>query len=328
MKNLNVRFLSTILLGLILTIFSGCVKPPNVPDLAQVQPNETAWLIPLDGSSQGGQVKFDSIEFLNAKKIAAKRISIPKTWRKTGYDWQWWAGEYIPTARLITVDRRLITTEWVDNTATENVDEGIPANTKDNIRLTLGVTLTVSISEEDASTYLYYHGQRPLTDVANQNIRSYITAELNKQVSGLSLDTFQTNQAAIYNELFADTAKAFKAKGVTIEYLGNAKGWHFANKEIQESINRTFVAQQDKKTAENEKNAQETRNLTLIMNADAQKQAAEKLFAAQNAASFQNDMKIKMLEAEAHFAMATNWDGKLPANILPANSSLLMNLGK
>jgi hypothetical protein len=307
-------------------LFTGCVKPPRVPDLVQVQPNETAWLIPLDGAAQDGQVKFDSVAFLNTKKIATKRVSIDKTWRPTGYGWQWWAGEWIQVARLITVDRRLITREWVDNIQTEGVDEGIPVNTQDNIKLTLGVTLTLSINEDDASTYLYFHGQRPLIEVADQNVRSYITAELNRQISGMSLTEFQNGQAKIYELLFKETAAIFKTKGITIEYLGNAKGWHFTNKEIQDSINRTFVSQQDNKTAHNEQDAQKTRNETLIFNAEAQRKAAQALYDAKEASMFNNDMKIKMMVAEARLAMSQKWDGKLPSNILPEGSSLIMDM--
>lgn len=322
--NKYLKTIGILSLAVSLITLTGCVKPPRIPDLETVQPNETAWLIPLDGASKEGQVKFDSVDFLNTKKIAQKRISIDKIWRKTGYDWQWWKGEYIPVARLIKVDRRLITREWVDNMDTTQ-NEGIPANTKDNIKLTVGLTMTISIPEDDASTYLYYHGQRPLTEVADQNVRSYAVAELNRQISALTLNEFQDNQTKIYANLFKDTATLFKTKGISVEYLGNAKGWHFTDKEIQDSINKSFVAQQDNKTAHMEKEAQTTRNETLVLNAEAQKDAAQKLFLAREASEFQNDMKIKLMTAEAKLKMAEKWNGQLPANILPEGSGLLMD---
>lgn len=323
MKN---RMKSMCLIGAMIgaTMVMGC-KPPKVPDIEAINPNETAWLIPLSGSASDGQVKFESVDFLNTKKIAQKRIFIDKVWRHTGYGWQWWAGEYIPVSLLVKVDRRLITREWVDKPDTQG-DEGIPVNTKDNIKLTVGLTITLSISEEDASTYLYYHGQRPLSEVADQNVRSYAVAELNRQISSLNLLDFQNGQTKIYSELFSETAKVFKEKGITVEYLGNAKGWHFTDKEIQDSINKSFTAQQDNKTAHMEQDAQKTRNDTLMFNAETQKKVAQALFDAEKATVFQNDLKIKMMNAEARLAMAQKWDGKLPANILPENSSLIMDM--
>lgn len=309
--------------------FTGCFKPPEVADISEVKPNETAWLIPLDGSSKDGQVKFNSVSFLNEKKIPAKRVSIGKVWRHTGYSWQWWAGEWIPVARLITVDRSLVTRELTDNeqTGTDKKADGIPVNTKDNIKLVVGLTMTLSIEEEDASTYLYYHGQRLLSEVADQNVRSYAVAELNRLVSAMTLSAFQDGQTDLYATLFRDTTAFFKQKGITVNYLGNAEGWHFRDKNIQDSINASFIAQQDNKTAIMEQAAIKTRNATLVLNATAQKDAAEALFAAQKAAEFQTDLKVTMMNAETRLAMANKWDGKLPANILPEGSSLIMDFG-
>jgi hypothetical protein len=64
------------------------------------------------------------------------------------------------------------------------------------------------------------------------------------------------------------------------------------------------------------------------LTAQAQADAAKELFAAQEASKFQNELKVQLLEAEAKMRMASNWDGKMPANILPENSPMLLNLGK
>jgi hypothetical protein len=55
--------------------------------------------------------------------------------------------------------------------------------------------------------------------------------------------------------------------------------------------------------------------------------AAKELFAAQQASEFQNQLKIALLTAEAKMRMASNWDGKMPLNILPSDSPMLMSLG-
>ena len=117
--------------------------------------------------------------------------------------------------------------------------------TKDSVQLRVGLTVTASIDEDDASTYLYYHGERPLSDVLNQNVRSFAIAELTKEYSDLNLNAAQTNSVTIYNRLFEDAKAAFKAKGITIQYLGNSEGMTYSDPKVQESINRSYTAQQD-----------------------------------------------------------------------------------
>ena len=332
----NKAYLTSILVAA--SFVTGC-KPVKILDMKEVKPNETAWAIPLDGSSADGQVKFNSISFLDQKKIAMKRVMIDKVERSVGRFW--FDVEWIPAVRVITVDRSLVTREGTDNDKTGSTakHDGIPVNTRDNIALTIGLTITASIDEEEASTYLYYHGEKPLSEVTDVNIRSYAVAELNRQVSAMTLVEFQQRQTEIYSKLFVDTAAYYKTKGVTIQYLGNAEGWHFAHKEIQDSINRSFTAQQDNRTAEMEQQAQKTRNQTMVLNqetanqvkilaAQAEADSASKLMAVREAAEFQNRLQVALLAAQAQMKMATTWDGKMPSNILPSNSPLLLQLGK
>ena len=63
-------------------------------------------------------------------------------------------------------------------------------------------------------------------------------AELTRDIFGLSLKDAQTNGAQIYGKLFEDAKAAFKPKGITIQYLGNSEGLNYADKAVQESINR------------------------------------------------------------------------------------------
>ena len=87
-----------------------------------------------------------------------------------------------------------------------------------------------------------------------------------------------------------------------------------------------------------EQEAQRTRNATALLNqenankikvmtAQAEVDAATKLENAKEAAQFQNQLQITLIEAQAKMAMATKWNGSMPASILPSNSPLLMNLG-
>lgn len=252
---------------------------------------------------------------------------IDKVQRSTGRlycDYEW-----IPAIRVIRVDRSLVTREWTDTDkkGTSTNEEGISVVTRDSIKLKVGLTITASIDEDDASTYLYYHGEKPLKDVLDQNIRSFAVAELTRQYSQLSLTEAQTNGVIIYNQLFSDAKEAFKSKGVSIQYLGNAEGLSYEDAKVQESINKRYIVEQDTKTAQMELNAQAIRNTNNIQMSEAQAEAAKKLFAVQQASELQNDLKIKLMEAQARLLMASNWNGKLPENILPSDSPMLMSLG-
>ncbi len=301
-------------------LLTGCWGPPKVPDVKEIGPNETAWVVPLAGDNITDQQKFNSVDYLNNQKVARKRIFIDKVERPTGRFW--WEYEWIPAVRVVIVDRSLVSREWVDNPDTA-LNEGIAVTTRDNIALTVGLSITATIDETNASNYLYYHGEKALKEVIDQNVRNFAIAELNKAVSGMTLTQFQTNQAIIYNSLEKDATAHFAPKGINIQYLGNAKGWHFADKTIQESINKSFIAQQENQTALMEQKAKQTRNETEFMAqqnqnkikiaaAQAEVEAAQLLAKAKEAAELQNKLQIDLITAKAKMEAATKWNGSLP----------------
>ena len=303
----------------------GC-KPYNANLIENIGPNETAWLIPLDANSSAGQAKFNSVAFLDQKKVSLKRVTIPQTYRSTGYTYG--DAELIPTARLIKVDRSLVTREWTDNltTGTTAKREGITVMTGDSVKLHTGLTITATILEEDASTYLYFHGEKPLHDVIDQNVRSFAVAELTKMYASMPLSEVQTNTAYIYNKLFEDSVEKFKAVGITISFLGNAEGLTYEDPKVQEAINRRYMAEQSIKIAQMDLQAQEVINKKTISIAKAQSDAAKMLVSDPEAVRLQNELKVKLILAEAQLAMSTNWNGKLPESIIPSDSPLLFNL--
>ena len=338
------------IIGMLVAVFvlTAC-GPAKVLDIKEIKPNETCWVIPLDSSSLGGQVKFNSVDFLNQRKVSAKRIMIDKVERSTGRLWSDY--EWIPAVRVITVDRSLVTREWTDSdkTGTSGRNEAIRVVTKDSVKLKVGLTITASIDEDDASTYLYFHGEKSLADVVDQNVRSFAVAELTKEYSQMSLSEAQTNGPSIYTKLFADAVGVFKAKGITIQYLGNAEGLEYDDPAVQAAINASYTAQQDAKTASQEQAAKKIRNETLVMTqlaaaqaeagaqevrnrvtvetAQAQADAAKALLAAKDASQFQNELKINLTLAQAKATLAEKWQGNLPSQIMPEGSQFLLNLG-
>lgn len=305
---------------------SGC-GPARTDVFMEVGPNETAFVIPLQGDNVGSQGKFNSAEYLNSKKVAAKRIAIPLVEKSTGR--AWYDYEYIPGVRVIKVNRAMVSREWSPPaTGTNKKDESIPVVTKDSIQLGVGCAITAFIEEEDAATYLYYHGEAELSKVMDQNVRNWCVSELTREYGQLELNQAQTNFPAIFSRVFQDARTYFKTKGISIQQLGNAEGYEFKRPEIQKALNATFIAEQDNKTAQQEKIAQDTRNQKILASARTQREASEEIFKAQEAAKLQNQLEIQLMQSKAAMEMATKWNGALPANILPANSPLLLNLGQ
>lgn len=92
----------------------GCVGPAKVLPIENVGPNETAFVIPLEGTSEE-QAKFESVEYLKSKKVVSKRIEVPVRQRDTGRGW--WDYEWIPLIRVVRVNRSLVTREWSQTSA-------------------------------------------------------------------------------------------------------------------------------------------------------------------------------------------------------------------
>jgi hypothetical protein len=143
----------------------------------------------------------------------------------------------------------------------------------------------------------------------------------------MTLAEAKTNGAAIFAKLYSDATNAFKSKGITIMQLGNAEGFEFKDPQVQQAINARFIAEQGIATATQAKLAQDQKNLQTIAMAQAQADAAKKLLEAKEATTLQNQLDIQLMQAKAQLEMATKWDGRLPANILPSNSPLLLNMG-
>jgi len=80
-----------------------------------IGPNETAFVIPLEGDSTA-QGRVQSIDALEKAKVMAKRIYLPVRKRDLGrgpanYEW-------VPTLKVVKVDRSPVTREWTAEVST------------------------------------------------------------------------------------------------------------------------------------------------------------------------------------------------------------------
>lgn len=295
----------------------GC-GPAKVLPLEMVGPNETAFVIPLEGNSVA-QAKFESVEFLNSHKVVSKRIEIPVRERSIGRLWTDY--EWIPTVRVVKVDRSLVTREWSPDV---KASKAVAVESVDSIGFHVGVNLTAFIVEEDAAKYLYYHNMKPLSEVVDQNVRGYLQDKLASAFGTLKLEECKLKKSEIFKDAEVATIVHFKEYGITISNIGNAGGLDYDDDRIQAAINDTANAEMRIQVAQKEKLAQDERNKQTVATATAEADAAREFMKAKDAQEARIRLKIEEMNAQARL----KWNGELPKNILPSGSSLLMDFGK
>ncbi len=320
-----IAFLATILT-------TGCVGPYKVEKFETIESNETAFVVPLEGATLANQAKFMSIDYLNSPevKVATKRITIPQRQRDTGrvagnYEW-------IDTVRVIKVNRAPITRQWVkaSTQGTSKSDEAIEVESKESIDFYTGAVCSGFIAEEDAARFLYYFAGKPLSEVMDENVRGYVQNLMWVEFGTRDLTAAKEAKKEIMDAVSKSTKEFYSKQGITISYVGGAEGLTYKDPKIQESINSAFIAENDRKVADQENQAQTIRNTKLVSIATAQRQAAEEFAKAQNAMIAKTQLEIQMKQADAMLEIAHNSHGISiqPGAILSEGSPFLFGLDK
>ena len=162
---------SALLCGLVVGL-TGC-KPYDKPEIVTIEPSQTAFLIALSGKTSD-QKEFMSEQFLQDSKVATKQVQIPHRWLQEGR-WQS-TGRYIPTMKLIIVERKPETREWTElnSTGTSVKNEGLVAESKESIGFMARMNCSAQIDEQDAVRFLYRYNNKSLSDVMDTEIRARI----------------------------------------------------------------------------------------------------------------------------------------------------------
>lgn len=319
-------------------MFSGCIKPAKVELNEEIDTNETGFLVPLEGSSEEGQGKFMSVDYLEKAKVAAKRVTIPQRGKKVGrFDYEI---EWIPTMRVIKVDRMPVTREWTDanGSGTSNRNEAIYVESKDSIGFSVGVNVTTMIKEEDAASFLYFYAGKPLSKVTDNNVRGKVTAVLSREFGMRDLAKCKTEKKEIHQILENEVIAEFKKYGITVSNIGLVGGLTYEDKEIQQSINAAYVAEMLKAQRSQEAEAlkiekqgeaeaqlhENNKNLSIAV---TNRKEAEEFAKAYDAIVKQTELEIEKMKAQASLEVAKRLQpGMLPASILPQGSNLLFGL--
>jgi len=326
-------------------ILASCT-PPNVPDIQQIQPNETAFLVPLEGD-RGSQVKFDSEEFLEKNKISVGRIEITKRWRQTSYPWMYWSGEYIPSLVLIKVDRAPVTVQWqaslnaMGRPTRQQGDKSIWIESKDSVGFSIGFNVSAYIEAQNASKFLYMYAGRELKDVMDTEVHGRVMEVAQSFAAKQKMDQLREMKGEMSESIQNDVKEFFTERGITITNIGMFGGFVYENEDIQKAIDGVFVAQQEKNKNQALFEAQDAINQKMLSEAEAkatafQKEAtgkseAAKLEAAGKAEAIKleakalqeaqsNPLYVELQRLSVTKEFNTKWDGKLPTSYIGSDN--------
>lgn len=334
-----------VVIGLLfITVLTGCVKPYDKPEFVEVDTSETGFLIPLEGDATA-QEKFQSEHYLAQRKVATKRVQITHRWLQEGRfptDGRW-----IPTVRLVKVNRSPVTRTWTtpQNNAVGSVnsrsDEAIWIESADSVGFSMGFACTAFISEEDAARFLYWYPSGSLADVMDHEVRGRIQQVAAEVAAKYPLDQLRSRKQEIADAVKQDVTNFFANRGVTVTTIGMFGGMTYENPEIQRSIDGTFIAQQLKVVAEAKFEAQKKENERIELEADATAEKArreaigqadaKKATAAAEAEAIrevnralneaaQNPLLYQLKALEVEKARIEKWDGRYPTYFMGASA--------
>jgi hypothetical protein len=232
-----------------------------------ILPNESAFFVPDVGANKDTQSSFGSVEYLNANKIPAKRFQVPHA-KLPGS--AYFSDYYVPTGRLIIVDRTPFNREWVAKSSrgTSPKDESFPCQSSEGIDVTVGISISAFVTEQNAATFLYWFGVNPpqgdrgkpeviftsvfygksLAQVMDGVGRGKVQSLVCNEIAGRPLDKVNSDATKIMEAIQAKTESYLASRGITLDYIGWADTFTFDEK-VQDAINRRYVADREKEIA-------------------------------------------------------------------------------
>jgi hypothetical protein len=289
------------MLPLLIVAAALCIRPYDVPEFIEVDSSESAFLIPLEGDT-ANQAALQSLDFLKEKKVAAKRVQVTHRWNQTGFLPR--SGSWIPTVRLIKVDRRPVTREWTKSpkTGTSLRDEAIAGESRDSVGFSIGIGCTAYIPEELAAVYLYSYPSKSLSEMMDTEVRNRVHQVIAEKAGEYDLFDLPAKKSDIMKAVREDVLPFFKKKGIEITTLAMLGGLTFDNPEVQKAIDDAAKSAQLKVAAEAKRAAQEVENKTLLLAAEGKAAAAKRDAQSRvevEMVKVEGEAKIKLRSAEA-----------------------------
>ncbi|MEP6821667.1 MAG: SPFH domain-containing protein [Chthoniobacterales bacterium] len=319
--------------ALALSSMTGCMRPYDTPEYTEIDTSDTGFLIPLEGETKT-QAKFQSEDYLRDLKVAAKRVQITHRWSQEGRLPN--SGRWIPTVRLIKVNRAPVTREWTAEASTGSTskNQAIWIESSDSVGFTMGFTCTSFIPEDKAAKFLYWYPSGSLADVMDTEVRARIQQIAAGIAARYPLDALRARKGEISDAVKSDITEFFAQRGVVISNIGMFGGMAYENNEIQKAIDNTIIAQQLKVVNEAKFEAQQRDNdrVTLEANAVAERARriaageadAKKIAANAEAAAIreitqalaeakENPLLYQLRALEVERARVEHWNGQYPS---------------
>ena len=265
MKSIKKFTVLSFMMMFMVLCMTGCRRPYDTPEFVTIEASQTAFLIPLTGDTTD-QASFASEELLEQAKVATKEIQIPHRWVQTGR--RDWKGEWRPSAKLIVVERKPVSRSWNSGDTAATSQNAIWGETSDGIGIYVGMSCSAQINEEDATKFLYRFNNTSLETIIDNEIKTMVKDEFNRQVSKYTSAELHVNKEAIMSAVKDTVTTYFKEYGITITVLGMNEGLSFENDSIQKAIDEKFASEQKLVTQQNE-------NEVAIAKAQAEAEAAK-----------------------------------------------------
>lgn len=297
----------------------------------EVDAHETAFLIKMEGDTQTGQAKFESIEYLENKKVAAKRVLLPQ--RKISTGRMWFSFDYIPTARVVKISRRPVQREWTDDksSGTSSEYQKLHVESLDSVGFGVGATIMARVDENDAAKFLYYFNGQQLESIIDGPVRGYALSLLSEAFGQLTLEACKSSKTTVFLDAKKALVDKFTRMGITVDFFGASEGLTYDNNDIQTAIDdqvvseASIIAQANKKLANDKRREDQEADAALeVKIATQQALAAQKLAEAKDAMSFEVELFERRQRALALPELAKNFSN---IKILPSGSPILFELG-
>jgi hypothetical protein len=286
--------------GLVSATLTGC-KDFDKPEVVEIEASQTAFLIPLTGDTSE-QAQFQSEELLSKAKVPSKRVTIPHEWLQEGRGVIFEDGKWIPSEKLIVVERKPATREWTEksDTGSDSKNQGICAESKESIGFMVRMNCSAQIDEEDAVKFLYRYNSKTLEDIMDTEIRAQIESVFVEQCAKLSLEEILISKENIMTTVRNKVMPYFKERGISITVIGLKGEFTYLNAEIQKSIDAKFQSSKALETQRNE-------NQRILEKAKADAEAINI-----QASTIQSQIELKKVEveskkADAMIEMGKNW---------------------
>jgi hypothetical protein len=307
------KLLSVVALS-VAVLLSGCGKRP-VDELVEVGPSETAFVVALDGDTKENQKKMNSLDFLKASKISAKRIIVPHKIIDVCPSCTFSGGDNlrdVPTVKVFKISRAPVSRTWTstEKTGTSAKIDAFAVESIESIDFKIGGVISADIPEEDTAMYLYRYAGQQLEQVIDGNVRTFVSGVIAREFGSRSYDQGRKDKNQIFALAFKETREHFAESGIRILNFGFTEGMTPNDDKIQQAINKKFVADMQVGIAEQE----------ML--------AAKKIAEASDAVRIKQDLDIRMKQTEIATIMANKWkgDGIMPQFIVTADGKIQTTL--